>query len=78
MKGSIDEHQWNMFRRRDEELWCAVPIDAAVPEFLFSGAWDYRNRHPEKQAIPGYRRGVAQQSVQINGFYIFQLLSAES
>ncbi len=74
----IDEHQWNMFSRRDEGLWCAVPIDAAVPPFLFSGAWDYRERHPEKRAIPGYLRGVAQQSVRINGFYIFQTLSAES
>ena len=78
MEVSVDERQWNMFRCRDEELWCAVPVDTAMPPFLFSGAWDYRERHPEKQAIPGFRRGVAQQSVRINGFYLFQLLGAES
>ena len=78
MQGSIDERQWNRFRRRNEGLWCAVPVDAAVPSFLFSGAWDYRDRHPEKQAIPDYCRGVAQQSARINGFYLFQSISAES
>ena len=77
MERSIQQ-QWNMFQRRDEGIWCAVPVNAAVPQFLFSGAWDYRNLHPNQQAIPGYHRGVAEQSARINGFYLFQLVSAES
>ena len=78
MIDSVDQRQWHMFRRREEELWCAVPVESAVPRFLFSGAWDYSDRHPERVAIPGYKRGVADQSMLINGFYLFQSLGAES
>ena len=78
MTGSVDQRQWHMFRRREEELWCAVPVESAVPPFRFSGHWDYRDRHPEQRAIPGYQRGIADQSVLINGFYLFQLLGADS
>ena len=78
MTGSVDQRQWHMFHRREEALWCAVPVDSAVPRFLFSGAWDYRDRHPEQHAIPGYERGIAHQSVVINGFYLFQSIGAEN
>lgn len=66
---------WNLFRRREEgELWCAVPADAAVPRFLFSGEWDYGGQHADRRHLPGFRHAVAHQSVRMNGFYVFQAL----
>ncbi len=77
MRISSEPSVWNMFKRREEgEIWCAVPTDTAVPRFLFSGEWDYSGQHPERQALPGFQRGVARQAVRMNGFYLFQLLRA--
>ena len=68
---------WNMFTRRQEgEIWCAVPAEAAVPGFLFSGEWAYGGQHPERQALPGFQRSIAHQGVRLNGFYLFQVLRA--
>ena len=72
-----ESHVWNMFKRREEgEIWCAVPADAAVPRFIFSGDWDYSGQHPERKALPGFQRSVAHLAVRMNGFYLFQLLRA--
>ena len=72
-----DPQVWNMFKRREEgEIWCAVPVDAPIPNFLFSGEWDFSGQHPERHALPGFQRTLARQSVRINGFYLFQLLRA--
>ena len=64
---------WNMFKRREEvDLWCAVPAEAAVPPFLFSGDWHFGGRHSGPGPLPGFRRAVALHSVRMNGFYLFQ------
>ncbi len=69
---------WNMFRRRDEgELWCAVPASEAVTRFLFSGDWDFGGQHAEWQPVTGFKTTLAHQSVRMNGFYLFHLVSAE-
>ena len=75
MRTLAEPHVWNMFNRREEgELWCAVPADAAVPRFLFSGEWDFTGQHPEPRPLPGFKRTIAHQSVRMNGFYLFQRL----
>ncbi len=76
MRTEAEPHVWNMFKRREEgEIWCAVPADAEVPRFLFSGEWDFSGQHPEPRPLPGFQRSIAHQSVRMNGFYLFQRLS---
>jgi len=79
MENNALPQTWNTFRHRDQaDLRCAVPADAAVPRFLFSGAWDFSGQHPEMHPLSGYGNTIARQSVLMNGFYLFQLVASDA
>ena len=64
---------WTLFRRRlERDIWCAIPADAAVPKFLFSGDWAFGGQHRDPETLAGFQSGPAHQAVGMNGFYLFQ------
>ena len=70
---------WSLFRRRlERDLWCAIPADAAVPNFLFSGDWDFGGQHRHPDRVRGFQAGPARQAIDMNGFYLFQRTMAAS
>ena len=63
---------YNLFRREDKpDLYCAVPVDRAVPVFLRGDHWACVGRITEAAALPGFRGGLARSGVRLNGFYLF-------
>lgn len=63
---------YNLFRRKDEaDLYCAVPEDVAVPEFLTDSAWEYA-QSLEADVPSGFDAKAAESSALLNGFYLFQ------
>jgi hypothetical protein len=61
---------WNFFRKTDApDLWCAVPVDRSVPDFLLSGAWGFGGH---RMNPGGFRLNAALNAEGLNGFYLFQ------
>jgi hypothetical protein len=69
---------YNLFCREDQdELVCAVPEDQPVPSFITGPPWDFIGRVQESViGSMGFNHGAAEASVQMNGFYLFQLIHA--
>jgi hypothetical protein len=62
---------YNLFRRKDETgLFCAVPEDIPVPEFVTPEAWEYA-RSLDIETLSGFDAAAAQTSAAANGFYLF-------
>ena len=62
---------YNLFRRkREADLYCAIPEDYAVPEFLNPEDWEFAESL-ELSALSGFDAAAAEVSVQANGFYLF-------
>jgi hypothetical protein len=62
---------YNLFRRKDEaDLYCAVPQDRAVPEFLTDCTWEYAEAL-EIDTLSGFDAVAAEASAAVNGFYLF-------
>ena len=62
---------YNLFRRKDEtDLYCAVPQDVAVPEFLVEGTWEYA-QSLDIETLSGFDATAAEASALLNGFYLF-------
>ena len=67
---------YNLFRRKNEaDLYCAIPEDVAVPEFLSPEGWEYA-QSVGLSALSGFDAAAAEVSVQANGFYLFYLAGA--
>jgi hypothetical protein len=68
---------YNLFRHRDERhLFCAVPTDCAVPDFIAGKAWEFDRTAMEAGAAPiGFDAQAALHGVRFNGFYLFQAFS---
>ena len=67
-------HAYNLFRRKDEKtLYCAVPEDRIVPEFLTAKAWEFGGKVEEPTTtLVGLDLRAAAKTVRFNGFYLFQ------
>jgi hypothetical protein len=64
---------FNLFRRRREpDIYCAVPEDRAVPDFLASKRWAFGGKADLHRNPPGFNPQVARTACQLNGFYVFQ------
>lgn len=62
---------YNLFRRRDEaDLYCAVPLDQAVPVFLTEATWEFA-ASLEVDTLSGFDAMAAEVSAAANGFYLF-------
>ena len=70
--------RYNLFRRKAEQhLYCAVPEDRPVPKFVDGAEWEYRGRVADDDAPPpGFRDEAAAAAARVNGYYIFQAVSA--
>ena len=54
---------YNLFRRQNEEdLYCAVPVDVAVPSFVTDERWEWAQSLDVSQL---------EISANTNGFYLF-------
>jgi len=68
---------YQLFRNRlRPTLFCATPEDRPVPSFLGPEHWSFeRVLHPWEAAPPGFREQAAAGGVQLNGFYLYHLVS---
>jgi len=66
---------YNLFRRKGEaDLFCAVPQDVPVPNFVTGDEWEYA--HPlDIETLSGFDASAAQASAAANGFYLFHSAS---
>lgn len=69
-----DARAFNLFRRKAEpDLFCAVPEDRAVPDFIDGDAWEFGGRiDSETHQRPGFDARTAGRLARVNGFYFFQ------
>jgi len=66
---------YNLFRRRGEaDLFCAVPQDLPVPNFVTADEWDYA-RPLDIETLSAFDATAAQTSAAANGFYLFHSAS---
>jgi hypothetical protein len=64
-------HTFNLFRRKEEaDLYCAVPVDRPVPEFLTEDKWEYA-RSLNIETLSGFDAAAVSASANANGFYLF-------
>jgi hypothetical protein len=64
-------HTLNLFRRKEEaNLYCAVPVDRPVPEFLTEDKWEYACSL-NMETLSGFDAAAASASADANGFYLF-------
>jgi hypothetical protein len=69
--------RYNLFRRKaDQHLYCAVPEDRPVPKFVDGAEWEYGGRVADDDAPPPGFRDEAAAAARVNGYYIFQAVSA--
>ena len=62
---------YNLFRRQNEEdLYCAVPVDVAVPPFLTDETWEWAESLNVRQ-LSDFDAEAAEISANTNGFYLF-------
>jgi hypothetical protein len=66
---------YNLFRRKGEaNLYCAVPLDVPVPNFMSADKWEYA-RPLDIETLSGFDATAAQASAAANGFYLFHSAS---
>ena len=70
--------RWNFFQHRSEPgIWCAVPVDYAVPSFLCSDQWRFNSGDRVLRGFePTLRPRVAMHGARLNGFFVFHRLSS--
>ena len=62
---------YNLFRRQNEEdLYCAVPVDVAVPSFVTDERWEWAQSLDVSQ-LSDFDAEAAEISTNTNGFYLF-------
>ena len=62
---------YNLCRRQNEEnLYCAVPVDVAVPSFLTDERWEWAQSLDVRQ-LSDFDAEAAEISANMNGFYLF-------
>jgi hypothetical protein len=68
---------YNLFRHADRaEIICAVPEVRPVPAFITGPPWSFVGRVRDcAAASSGFNYRAAEESVQFNGFYLFQLIN---
>jgi len=69
---------YNLFRRkRQQDLFCAVPEDYPVPAFVDGHGWEVAGKLDEPSAAPlGFQREAARAVVPLTGFYLFTAVRA--
>jgi hypothetical protein len=67
-------HAYNLFRSKFlGELYCAVPEDRVVPDFVTADLWEFRGKVGEDASLPvGFNEQAATTGVRFNGFYLFE------
>lgn len=66
---------YNLFRRKGEaDLFCAVPQDVPVPNFVTADNWEYACPL-DIETLSGFDANAAQDSAAANGFYLFHSAS---
>jgi hypothetical protein len=66
---------YNLFRRRNEgDLFCAVPEDVPVPNFIETGEWEFRGKTCGSEDPSGFDATQAKVSARFNGFHLFVAL----
>ena len=66
---------YNLFRRKGAaDLFCAVPQDAPVPNFVTADEWEYA-RPLDVETLSAFDATAAQTSAAANGFYLFHSAS---
>ena len=70
---AIRGSRYHLFRRKGQpDLFCAVPEDHPVPDFITGKCWTFVGT-PDRSALPsGLNRTAAELGVQLNGFHLFQ------
>jgi hypothetical protein len=64
---------FNMFRRRPQDLVCAVPQDRAVPSFVSAEHWVFEGVVGDDADAPaGFNLAAATLTAKFNGYYLFQ------
>ena len=65
---------YNLFRSKGQEgLYCAVPEDHAVPNFVTGDHWEFSGKVDQALSAPlGFNDGAATAGVRFNGFYLFE------
>jgi hypothetical protein len=62
---------FNLFRRKNEaDLYCAVPQDAPVPDFVLEDLWEYA-QSIELRDLSGFDAAAAEASASATGYYLF-------
>ena len=62
---------YNLFRRKGvADLFCAVPEDVPVPDFINPEGWEYA-RSLDSATLSGFDASAAETSAAANGFYLF-------
>ena len=71
---------YNLFRRkREPDLYCAVPEDYAVPDFVTETEWEFSGTiDGVTGTMPGFRRVAARAGVRLNGYHLFQAMHARA
>jgi hypothetical protein len=66
---------YNLFRRRSEgDLFCAVPEDVPVPNFIETGEWEFSGKACGSEGPSGFDPAAAKISARFNGFHLFVAL----
>ena len=66
---------YNLFRRRSEgDLFCAVPEDIPVPNFIETGEWEFSCKACGSEGPSGFDPAAAKISARFNGFHLFVAL----
>jgi hypothetical protein len=66
---------YNLFRRKGRaDLFCAVPQDVPVPNFVTADEWEYA-RPLDIETLSEFDADAAQTSAAANGFYLFHSAS---
>ena len=65
---------YNLFcSKASEGIFCAVPEDYAVPDFVTAQGWSFGGKVDGPDARPaGFDGRAAETAVRFNGFYLFQ------
>ena len=67
---------YNLFRRQNaEDLYCAVPVDIAVPPFLTDETWEWAESLDVSQ-LSDFDAEAAEISANTNGFYLSASISS--